>query len=58
MGLAWWLFGDGHRAFSLIQRIGKWVTVLAGVLLLRSRYFLRPLPSGRAPLAVIIVYTL
>nr|DAJ04545.1 MAG TPA: hypothetical protein [Caudoviricetes sp.] len=32
---------------------GKWVTVLAGVMLLRSRYVLHPLPSGRTPLATI-----
>ena len=41
-----------------IQLVRKWVTVLAGVLLLRSRYILRPLPSGRASLAVSIVYHL
>ena len=49
---------DGTGPFSFIQLIGKWVTVLAGVLLLRSRYILRPLPSGRASLAVSIVYHL
>ena len=48
---------DGTGPFSFIQLIGKWVTVLAGVLLLRSRYILRSLPSGRASLAVITVYT-
>ena len=48
---------DGTGPFSFIQLIRKWVTVLAGVLLLRSRYILRPLPSGRASLAVITVYT-
>nr|DAT48047.1 MAG TPA: hypothetical protein [Caudoviricetes sp.] len=42
----------GTAPFSFIQLIRKWVTVLAGVLLLRSRYILRPLPSGRASLAV------
>ena len=43
--------------FSLVQHIGKWVTVLANFPYLRSRHILRPLPSGRASLAVIIVYT-
>ena len=49
---------DGTGPFSFIQLIRKWVTVLAGVLLLRSRYILRPLPSGRASLAVSILYHL
>ena len=44
--------------FSFIQLIRKWVTVLAGVLLLRSRHILRPLPSGRASLAVSLLYHL
>ena len=49
---------DGTGPFSFIQLIRKWVTVLAGVLLLRSRYILRPLPSGRASLAVSLLYHL
>ena len=47
-----------HRAFSFIQHIGKWTTDLANSRYLRSRFLLRPLPSGRASLAVIIVYTI
>lgn len=43
---------------SFIQLIRKWVAVLAGVLRLRSRYILRPLPSGRASLAVSLLYHL
>ena len=50
--------GSSHRAIFFYTAFRKWVTVLAGVLLLRSRYILRPLPSGRASLAVSIVYHL
>nr|DAD79230.1 MAG TPA: hypothetical protein [Siphoviridae sp. ctTrb4] len=49
LGLARCFVGSSHRVIFHIQR-REWVTVLAGVLLLRSRYILRPLPSGRAPL--------
>lgn len=60
--LLWVWRGDclemGTAPFSFIQLIGKWVTDLACVHgLQRSRFLLRPLPSGRASLAVIIVYT-
>ena len=48
---------DGTGPF-LYTAFRKWVTVLAGVLLLRSRYILRPLPSGRASLAVSLLYHL
>ena len=58
LGLARWFVGSGRRAIFFYTAFGKWVTVLAGVLLLRSRYILRPLPSGRASLAVSIVYHL
>ena len=57
VGLARCFVGSGHRVIFHIQR-REWVTVLAGVLLLRSRYILRPLPSGRASLAVSLLYTL
>jgi hypothetical protein len=50
---------DDTGPFSFIQLIGKWVTDLACVHgLQRSRFLLRPLPSGRASLAVSIVYHL
>nr|DAM21262.1 MAG TPA: hypothetical protein [Caudoviricetes sp.] len=55
VGLARCVFGRRHRAIFFYTAFGKWVTVLAGVLLLRSRYILRPLPSGRASLAVSIL---
>lgn len=58
VGLARWFVGSGRRAIFFYTAFGKWVTVLAGVLLLRSRYILRPLPSGRASLAVSIAYHL
>ena len=65
MGLAllWvWLGGSLVAVagpFSFIQLVGKWVTDLACVYgLQRSRFLLRPLPSGRASLAVSIVYHL
>nr|DAI87865.1 MAG TPA: hypothetical protein [Caudoviricetes sp.] len=50
---------DGTEPFSFIQLIGKWVTDLACVHgLQRSRFLLRPLPSGRASLAVSLLYTI
>ena len=64
MGLTlWWVWlgdfvGSGRRAIFFYTAFRKWVTVLAGVLLLRSRYILRPLPSGRASLAVSLLYHL
>ena len=58
LGLARWFVGSGRRAIFFYTAFGKWVTVLAGVLLLRSRYILRPLPSGRASLAVSLLYHL
>lgn len=50
--------GSSHRAIFFYTAFGKWVTDLACVHgLQRSRFLLRPLPSGRASLAVITVYT-
>lgn len=58
VGLARWFVGSGRRAIFFYTAFGKWVTDLACVHdLLRSRFLLRPLPSGRASLAVITVYT-
>lgn len=51
--------GSSHRAIFFYTAFGKWVTDLACVHgLQRSRFLLRPLPSGRASLAVSIVYHL
>lgn len=61
--LLWVWLGDvvgrRHRAIFFYTAFGKWVTDLACVHgLQRSRFLLRPLPSGRASLAVSIVYHL
>lgn len=59
LGLARWFVGSGRRAIFFYTAFGKWVTDLACVHgLQRSRFLLRPLPSGRASLAVSILYHL
>lgn len=51
--------GSSHRAIFFYTAFGKWVTDLACVHgLQRSRFLLRPLPSGRASLAVSLLYHL
>ena len=48
-----WRLAPGHFSYTAF---GKWVTDLANFPYLRSRFLLRPLPSGRDSLAVSLLY--